>query len=109
IYAVLVTNSAGLTMSSNAVLVVQAPPAIASQPTNQTVTAGGSASFAIIASGSVPLGYQWYFNTNNAIAEATNPVLLLANLQFTNSGYYSVKVTNLFGVATSSNALLTVQ
>jgi hypothetical protein len=108
-YAVTVTNIAGLTVSSNAVLVVQSPPGITAHPTNQTTGVGGSASFTVVAGGSLPLNYQWYFNTNTAIAGATNAVLTLANLQFTNSGYYLVKVTNLFGAVVSSNASLTVQ
>ena len=54
------------------------------------------------------LAYQWYFNTNTPVANATNATLTLANVQATNAGVYSVVVTNLAGSIASSNALLTV-
>jgi streptogramin lyase len=34
-------------------------PAITTQPSNQTVTAGQSATFSVVASGTLPLSYQW--------------------------------------------------
>ena len=40
-------------------------PFIVTQPTNRTVTAGGSASFAVTAGGAQPLGYQWNLNGTN--------------------------------------------
>jgi subtilase family serine protease len=108
-YSVLVANGYGATNSSNAVLTVQAAPTITLQPTNLTVAAGGSASFSVTVSGTPPLNYQWYFNTNRPVPGATNATLTLADVQLTNGGCYSVRVTNLFGSATSSNALLIVQ
>ena len=53
------------------------------------------------------LSYQWQFNGTN-ISNATNAFLTLANVQFTNAGVYTVTVSNLIGVTTSSNATLTV-
>ena len=107
-YSVLVANNYGSTNSSNAVLTVQAAPNISAQPTNVTVTAGGTAIFSVTVSGTPTLNYQWRFNGTN-IAGATNLVLTLANVQLTNGGNYSVRVTNQFGSAISSNGLLTVQ
>ncbi len=37
-------------------------PSITRQPTSQAVTAGGTASFSVLASGSANLNYQWNFN-----------------------------------------------
>ncbi len=42
-----------------------AQPVITQQPTNQTVLAGGNASFAISVSGAGPFKYQWYFSNSN--------------------------------------------
>src|SRR5208337_5161023 len=53
------------------------------------------------------LSYQWQFNGTN-IANATNATLTLTNVQITNDGVYTVSVSNLVGVTTSSNATLTV-
>ena len=62
IYAVVVSNPAGSALSSNATLTVLAPPAIISQPTNQMVYIGSTASFGVTASGTPPLSYQWSLN-----------------------------------------------
>jgi hypothetical protein len=54
------------------------------------------------------LAYQWYFNQTNLLANATNASLTLTNVQPSQAGNYSVVVTNLYGSALSSNAVLTV-
>ena len=82
-------------------------PVIISQPTNQTVTVGGTANFNVVASGSTPLSYQWRFNGTN-IAGATNTTLTLTNVQLRQAGNYAVLVTNLYGSVLSSNAVLAV-
>ena len=63
--------------------------------------------FNITAGGSTPLSYQWSFNGTN-INNATNAILTLNNVQLGDAGTYLVTVTNLYGSATSSNALLNV-
>ncbi len=83
------------------------PPTITSQPTNQTVFAGQTASFSVLASGTPPLTYQWACNTTN-LAGATNATLLFPAAQFTNAGTYSVTVRSPFAATLSSNAILTV-
>ncbi|MGA3163555.1 MAG: FG-GAP-like repeat-containing protein, partial [Verrucomicrobiota bacterium] len=82
-------------------------PVITSQPTNQMVTVGGTASFSVTASGTLPLSYQWSFNTTNIVG-ATNTTLTLTNAQFSQAGNYAVQVTNTYGSILSSNATLTV-
>src|SRR5262249_31808080 len=100
----------GSVVSSDAVLTVLPPPdppAILVQPTNQTITAYGNADFSVVASGTPPFSYQWRKELVN-IAGATNPVYSI-NLALTNdAGNYSVMVSNPYGSATSSNAVLTV-
>lgn len=107
-YFVLATNAFGSATSSNALLVVQSPPIIVTNPTNLTVKVGDTAVFTAGAIGSPALAYQWNFNGTNAIAGATNSGLTLANVQLANAGVYAVTVTNPFGSAVSSNATLTV-
>jgi hypothetical protein len=82
-------------------------PVIISQPTNQTVNAGGTANFSVMASGTPPLSCQWRFGGTNIVG-ATNATLTLTNVQFNQSGNYSVLVTNAYGSILSSNAVLTV-
>jgi hypothetical protein len=54
-----------------------------------------------------PLSYQW-LKDGTPLAGATGSSLLLANLQATNAGNYSVVISNDYGSTTSSNAYLTV-
>ncbi len=110
-YAVQVTNAVGFDLSSNAMLTVElplTPPIIVVQPTNQSVTVGGSVSFSVVVEGTEPLSYQWSLNTTNLI-EATNSLLVLTNVQLSDVGNYAVLVTNAIGFDLSSNALLTVE
>jgi hypothetical protein len=82
-------------------------PVITSQPTNQTVAMGDTAIFSVMATGSLPLSYQWNFNGTNIIG-ATNSSLILTNVQLSQAGNYAVLLTNVFGPTLSSNAMLTV-
>jgi hypothetical protein len=85
------------------------PPVIASQPTNETVSVGETATFTVVASGPSPVYYQWFVNdTNNPIFGATTNSLTLVNLQTYQGGSYFVRVTNAYGLTFSSNAVLTV-
>jgi hypothetical protein len=63
--------------------------------------------FTVSAGGTAPLSYQWRFNGTN-IPGANLSSYTRMNLQPSDSGNYSVQVTNVAGTITSSNALLTV-
>ena len=89
------------------VLVPAVAPAITTQPVSQTVTQGMIATFSVTATGSAPLSYQWRFGQTN-LTGRTSQTLTISNAQPTAAGTYSVVVSNVGGLATSSNALLTV-
>jgi pectate lyase len=84
------------------------PPAIQTDTQDQTAFVGQNATFNVLASGTAPLSYQWYYNTNTVLPNATSSILTLTNVQLTNAGGYSVVVTNVYGSVTSSVAQLTV-
>ncbi|HXI84332.1 MAG TPA: glycosyl hydrolase family 28 protein [Verrucomicrobiae bacterium] len=108
-YSVLLSNPYGAVTSAAGQLTVGlAAPAISTQPQNLTVIPGQFATFSVTASGSQPLIYQWYYNTNTLLAGATGASVILTNVQSTNAGSYSVVVSNTAGAVTSSNAVLTV-
>ena len=107
-YNVFVFNAFGSLVSSNAVLTVLAPPLILAQPTNQTVLLGANVSFAVTATGSLPLSYHWYFNGTTSLTTTTNGVLTLTNIGTAQAGNYSVQISNAYGQVASSNALLSV-
>jgi hypothetical protein len=106
-YWVLVTNAGGAITSAPARLDVLLPPMITTHPQSQTVIAGDTVSFNGSAEGSVPLFYQWRVNGTN-LPGATNQTLTLTNVQFGQSGRYTLLAYNAAAAAASSNALLTV-
>jgi alpha-tubulin suppressor-like RCC1 family protein/nitrogen fixation protein FixH len=112
-YTVKVSNGTGEITSAVATLTVNAPtppptpPSIGIQPQSQTINAGEVATFTVVATGTVPLGYQWYFN-NTALAGETSAILTLANVTAANAGEYTVKVSNGTGEITSAAAVLIV-
>ena len=104
----MVSNAYGIAVSSNAVLTVLLPPAIITQPSNQTVVAGANANFCVQATSAAPLNYQWDFDQTNLLAGADAPTLSLANVQPAQAGDYSVVMNNIAGSVTSAVATLTV-
>lgn len=86
---------------------ISIPPSIIVSPTNQTVAATSNAVLSVLAGGTPPLSYQWFFN-GTPIPWATNNPSILTNLQFSQFGDYSVAVTNALGSATSSSGHLLV-
>jgi uncharacterized lipoprotein YddW (UPF0748 family) len=106
-YSVVVTNVSGSVTSSNAILMVNVPPAITAQPEGVSVTTGSNAAFVVTATGTSPLGYQWQFNSAD-IPGATGSSFAWSPAQTNDAGVYSVIVTNVAGSVISSNAVLTV-
>ena len=88
--------------------VQDANPSISSQPAAQTINAGQTATFSVVATGLAPLGYQWKkggINIPGAINSTyTTPVMGIAG----SGEEYSVVVSNSAGTITSSGATLTV-
>lgn len=109
-YSVVVSNANGSASSSTANLTVSVPtaPSITTQPQSQTVLPGQTAVLTVTAAGSPPLSYQWFFNTNTLLPNATSATLTLNNVQVANAGAYSVVVSNFVSTITSSNAVLSV-
>lgn len=109
-YSVIVSNAFGSALSDTAELTVTTPtaPIIVTQPQGLTVLPGQSTSFNVVAGGSAPFTYQWYYNTNTSLAGATSDTLTLTNIQPAAAGTYSVVVSNFVGVTNSSFAVLSV-
>ncbi len=106
-YTVSVSNSVGTALSAPAILAVVSAPTITTQPVSQTVVAGGTAGFSVVATGTAPLSYQWFFK-GAGLDGATNATLTISNAQPANAGVYTVSVANAAGLAQSGLAALTV-
>jgi hypothetical protein len=114
-YSVVVSNLLG-TASGSATLTVTNPPAvpptILTQPTNVTVTAGGTGTFTVTAAGIQPYTNVWFFSATNTNYVAIKTNLVAAyndtnSLAVTNPGSYYVVVSDTFGATTSQVATLT--
>ncbi len=108
-YDCVVTNTAGSTTSTGAVLLVIAAPAVAPiTPAGATLCAGGSTTFSVTATGVGLLGYQWS-KDNVDIVGATGSSHTIAAAGPADAGSYSVRVTNQCGATSSpGSAILTV-
>jgi hypothetical protein len=110
-FTVVVSNAAGGMTSNAATLSVTAAPTapqITTQPANQTVSVGQTATFSVVATGSAPLQYQWR-KGGSAIAGATvssytTPATVIGD----NGSSFTVVVSNATGSITSNAATLTV-
>jgi hypothetical protein len=109
-YFCVVSNAGGSVTSVVATLTVLVPvlPSISSQPVDMTNAVAFPASFSVTASGSPPLGYQWYFNTNTVLTGRTNQGISFIIGSTNDAGGYSVIVTNKFGSVTSMVAHLVI-
>src|SRR5581483_3077109 len=106
-YDVIVSNLAGAVTSSNAVVLVGQAPGISLQPSSQAIVNGAPVTFTTSANGDSPISYQWTFN-GSPIAGATNTSFTIGAVTTNSAGAYAVIASNPFGIASSSNALLTV-
>ena len=93
----------------NGTLVVVPQPVITQdpQPAYVITGVGSNVTFTAAATGA-NLYYQWFFNMTIPITGATSTQLNLVNLQATNTGVYSLHVTNLGGAVMSATATLVV-
>jgi alpha-tubulin suppressor-like RCC1 family protein len=92
---------------SSLALVGDGPPFISSAVMNITVALGTTAFLRAEAAGKAPLSWQWRFN-DTELSGATNAILPLTDAQFTQTGSYSVVVSNTLGSAASANLEVTV-
>src|SRR5579863_997762 len=110
-FTVAVSNSAGSATSNAAVLTVTTPvmaPAITTQPISQSVVAGKTASFSVVASGTAPITYQWSKNGAAISGGTSTSYTTPAETTADNNAQFTVLVSNSAGTATSNAAVLTV-
>ncbi|MEJ5238183.1 MAG: lamin tail domain-containing protein [Limisphaera sp.] len=106
-YRVRVANDFGFVLSPPAELVVWVPPQIVAAPTNQIVKVGDEVLFTVLATGTMPLSYQWQHNGLDLPGE-TSATLRISAAAPLHAGIYRVLITNAAG-STSAVAQLTVQ
>jgi hypothetical protein len=110
-FTAVVSNTAGSVTSSVATLTVSAAvvaPSITTEPASQTVTAGQTATFSVVATGTAPLSYQWEQNGTAVTGATSASYTTPATTSSDNGAQFTVVVSNTAGSVTSSPAALTV-
>jgi hypothetical protein len=110
-FNVVVSNSAGSVASTMATLTVNASavaPTITTEPVNQTVNVGQTATFSVAATGTAPLSYQWQKNSANISGATAASYTTPATTSADNAATFDVIVSNSAGNKTSTTATLTV-
>jgi hypothetical protein len=98
----------GIELDAFSVVALTEPPQIVQQPRPASTMAGGTVVFDVVASGSAPLAYEWFFEGTHLVT-MTLPTLVLENVNPNMAGLYQVVVSNAFGRATSAVVRLTVE
>ena len=109
-YKVVVSNSCGNNVTSNAaVLVVKSAPTVQTSASSNTLCVGTSHTLQVsaVTNNGGSLTYQWKKGGVN-IPNATTASLVLTNLQTSSTGIYTVDVTNSCGTTTSPDYTITV-
>jgi len=83
-------------------------PYITTQPTDQTVTVGQTATFSVVASGTATLSYQWQKNGANISGATSSSYTTPTTTASDNGATFKVTVSNSAGSVTSNAATLTV-
>jgi alpha-tubulin suppressor-like RCC1 family protein len=105
-YDVIVSNAYGFVVSSNSQLTVN--PWARIQPPVQLTAAGATLTFTAVEGGlDTGANFQWQFMGTNLPGATVNP-LVLTNLRASQAGAYDVIASNAFGMAVSSNAILSL-
>jgi hypothetical protein len=108
-FSVVVSNAGGSKTSASAQLTVTVPPpSIVTQPANQSIQSGQTATFTVVASGSGPLSYQWQKNGTAISGALVASYTTLAETTRDNGALFAVIVSNSGGSVSSQNATLTV-
>jgi len=110
-YRAVFTNTCSTATTAAAILNVTSPPVVTTNPTNQTVCAGTSATFTAAASPAASV--QWQVSTDGGSSFTNLPGATSTTLTFTavpadNNNQYRAVFTNICGTATTTAATLTV-
>ena len=106
-YSVVITNAYGSVTSAVATLTIATPVTFTLQPQNTNAIVAGTVQFSVVASGTGPISYQWYFQSN-ALDSATSSNLVLNDVTTNQFGNYFVVASSPFNSATSQVASLSL-
>ncbi len=83
-------------------------PSITKQPANQSITAGQTAQFQVVAAGTAPLSYQWQKNVAPILGATSSTYTTPVTTSADNGETFRVVISNSDGSVTSNSAALSV-
>ena len=107
VYVVIVSNPIGAVTSDPAALSLIQAPLVLTHPQDQTVQSGENIVFAVAASGTQPVSYQWRLNGVD-VAGAVSSSIEIVDVDPISAGSYSVVISNIVRSVISDTAVLTV-
>jgi uncharacterized repeat protein (TIGR03803 family) len=102
------TENGGFYDAGVAFVVSVSPPVIITMPESRTVELGEDVELTVGATGLPALSCQWFFNATTPVPGAAGLTLRLGAVQFSQSGAYTLVLTNSLGAITSAPVLLNV-
>jgi hypothetical protein len=107
-FDVVITNSVSAVTSRTATLALNSPPSIVTQPADQAIKSGQSATFSVAANGTAPISYQWQMNGVDLAGEVSSSYTLSSATRADNNYLFDVTISNVAGVVTSKAVTLSV-
>ena len=108
VLALTTVNTGCVGLASPAAKSAPGAPSITAQPISQTATAGKMASFAVAATGTAPLSYQWRRNGTPITGATSSSYTMAATISSDNGALFTAVVSNGAGSTTSNAATLSV-
>lgn len=107
VYAVRVSNDCGVDIATIATIVVDEPPVVTADPTDQRACPGDDITLSFELTGVEPYAIEW-IKDGNVFDETTTPTLTLEDVTSDDSGAYRARITNACGMVTSAAAQVSV-
>ncbi len=101
-YRVQASDDRASVLSDAAIVTAAIRASVAIAPQSMTVVGGETAVFSVTANGSLPISFRWRkgaVTLTNVTLNSSNAFLVLANVQPSQTGNYSVSLANILGTA----------
>lgn len=108
VMASLLAACGGSGMSPGGVPPAKQAPVVTTNPADQTITQGQTATFTVVASGAAPLAYQWQRGATPIAGATAASYTTPATIAGDSGATFAVVVSNSVGSVTSASGLLTV-